>query len=84
MWAQVLDGSRINRLLVVGDAKGYLHIFSREGELLASQDLGHRGAVTSMAVSRLHEAVCRVVTGGNRGDIRIHTARLFSLLVHCA
>jgi len=66
-------GATMNKLMLLADVKGQLHIVDKEGSLIFSMPSGHSGAVTAMAVSKQHENECTVVTGGSQGDIRIHT-----------
>ena len=42
----------MNKLMLLADVKGQLHIVDKEGSLIFSMPSGHSGAVTAMAVSK--------------------------------
>ncbi len=65
-------GRTMNKLMLLGDVKGQLHIVDKDGSLVFSMSSGHT-AVTAMTVSKQHDHECTVVTGGAQGDVRMHT-----------
>jgi len=62
---------------IVADSKRWLHIVevagAGTGNTVLSQESGHTGAITSMAIDPRHLPEYKILTGSSDGEVRMHT-----------